>query len=81
MGARSAAAASIALINATGNLGGFAGPYLIGYLADLTGGYAAGLLYLVACGLAGSALVLSLRVARPDAAAPLTEKPAVAVVR
>jgi ACS family tartrate transporter-like MFS transporter len=62
-----AAAASIALINATGNLGGFAGPYLIGYLADLTGGYTAGLLYLVACGLAGSALVLSLRVARPDA--------------
>jgi ACS family tartrate transporter-like MFS transporter len=62
-----AAAASIALINATGNLGGFAGPYLIGYLADLTGGYTAGLLYLVACGLAGSALILSLRVARPDA--------------
>jgi ACS family tartrate transporter-like MFS transporter len=62
-----AAAASIALINATGNLGGFAGPYLIGYLADLTGGYTAGLLYLVCCGLAGSALILSLRVARPDA--------------
>jgi ACS family tartrate transporter-like MFS transporter len=76
-----AAAASIALINATGNLGGFAGPYLIGYLADVTGGYTAGLLYLVGCGLAGSALVLSLRVARHDAAAPLAEKPAVAVLR
>jgi len=77
-----AAAASIALINATGNLGGFAGPYLIGYLADVTGGYTAGLLYLVFCGLAGSALVLSLRVARPDAAAPLTDNPpAVAVAR
>jgi len=62
-----AAAASIALINATGNLGGFAGPYLIGYLADLTGGYTAGLLYLVFCGLAGSALILSLKVARRDA--------------
>jgi len=62
-----AAAASIALINATGNLGGFVGPYLIGYLADLTGGYTAGILYLGACGVAGSALILSLRVARRDA--------------
>jgi len=62
-----AAAASIALINATGNLGGFAGPYLIGYLADLTGGYTAGILYLVACGLIGSALVLSLRITTRNA--------------
>ena len=66
-----AAAASIALINATGNLGGFAGPYMIGYLADLTGGYTAGLLYLVACGVIGSGLVLSLRVTRPEAEMPL----------
>ena len=63
-----AAAASIALINATGNLGGFAGPYLIGYLADMTGGYTAGILYLVACGLIGSVLVLSLRIVSRDAA-------------
>ena len=62
-----AAAASVALINATGNLGGFAGPYIIGYLADRTGGYTAGLLYLVACGIIGSAAVLSLRATRPDA--------------
>ncbi len=76
-----AAAASIALINATGNLGGFAGPYMIGYLADLTGGYTAGLLYLMTCGLAGSALVFSLRVVRPDADIPLTneEPPRIAV--
>lgn len=66
-----AAAASIALINATGNLGGFAGPYMIGYLADLTGGYTAGIFYLVASGLIGSALVLSLRVTRPDIEKPL----------
>jgi len=71
-----AAAASIALINATGNLGGFAGPYMIGYLADLTGGYTAGLLYLVLCGLIGSGLVLSLRVTHPDRDVPLkTEEP------
>lgn len=66
-----AAAASIALINATGNLGGFAGPYMIGYLSDLTGGYTAGIIYLVVCGLIGSALVLSLRVARQDATLPV----------
>ena len=61
-----AAAASIALINATGNLGGFAGPYMVGYLADLTGGYTAGTLYLVASGVAGSMLVLSLRPTRRE---------------
>ena len=65
-----AAAASIALINATGNLGGFAGPYMVGYLADLTGGYTAGILYLGACGVAGSALVLSLRTTRPEGEVP-----------
>jgi len=57
-----AAAAAIALINSAGNLGGFVGPYVIGYLADRTGGsYSAGLMYLVGSGLAGSALVLALR--------------------
>jgi MFS transporter, ACS family, tartrate transporter len=38
-----AAAAAIAVINSVGNLGGFAGPYLMGYLKDLTGDYALGL--------------------------------------
>jgi ACS family tartrate transporter-like MFS transporter len=66
-----AAAASIALINATGNLGGFAGPYLIGYLADLTGGYTAGILYLVTCGVIGSGLVLSLKVIRAETEEPV----------
>ena len=70
-----AAAASVALINATGNLGGFAGPYLIGYLADRTGGYTAGLLYLVTCGVLGSALVLSLRHTKPDAEPMATSEP------
>jgi MFS transporter, ACS family, tartrate transporter len=70
-----AAAASIALINATGNLGGFAGPYMIGYLADLTGGYTAGILYLVACGLAGSALVLALRVFPTEPASVVSREP------
>ena len=56
-----AAAASIALINSTGNLGGFVGPYVIGFLTDRTGSYTAGLFYLGASSVAGGLLVLSLR--------------------
>ena len=43
----SAAAASIGLINSVGNLGGFVGPFAIGYLASRTHSFAPGLLYLV----------------------------------
>ena len=43
----SAAAASIGLINAVGNLGGFAGPMVMGYLVNRTHSFSAGLLYLV----------------------------------
>lgn len=39
----SAAAAGIGLISSLGNLGGFAGPYVIGYISDKTGTYAGGL--------------------------------------
>jgi hypothetical protein len=38
------AAAGIAAINSLGNLSGFAGPYAMGYLKDLTGNFTAGLL-------------------------------------
>jgi MFS transporter, ACS family, tartrate transporter len=53
-----AAAAGIALINSVGNLGGFVGPYLVGFVSARTGTYTAGVLYLVgsAC-LAGMLLV------------------------
>jgi ACS family tartrate transporter-like MFS transporter len=43
-----AAAAGIALINSIGNLSGYFGPYLIGWLKDSTRGYAAGLLLIAA---------------------------------
>jgi ACS family tartrate transporter-like MFS transporter len=39
---RGAAAAGIALINSIGNLGGFAGPWLVGLAKELTGHYSAG---------------------------------------
>jgi nitrate/nitrite transporter NarK len=43
---RSTAAVSIAAINSIGNLGGFVGPYGIGYIKDATGSAYAGLLFL-----------------------------------
>ncbi len=43
----SAAAASIGLINSVGNLGGFAGPFLIGYLRTLTASFTPGLVFLL----------------------------------
>jgi ACS family tartrate transporter-like MFS transporter len=44
-----AAAAGIALVNSLGNLGGFVGPYLLGWLQQTTGAPSAGLLVLAAC--------------------------------
>jgi len=59
-----AAAASIGLINSFGNLGGFLGPYMIGYLTDKTGGFGASLLFLAGCSLASGLLVLCVRLGR-----------------
>jgi ACS family tartrate transporter-like MFS transporter len=57
-----AAAASVALINSIGNLGGFVGPYAIGFLTDKTGTFSAGIFYLVGVALLGGLLaVLGLR--------------------
>ncbi|MGD9788287.1 MAG: MFS transporter [Sulfuricellaceae bacterium] len=52
-----AAAAGIALINAIGNLGGFFGPYLMGWLKDLTIHYTAGLVTLAVIVAAGAWLL------------------------
>ncbi|MFC7396842.1 MFS transporter [Chelatococcus sp. GCM10030263] len=45
----SAAAGGIALINSIGNLGGFAGPYLVGYVREASGSFQLGLLFLAVC--------------------------------
>jgi len=55
----SAAAASIGLINAVGNLGGFVGPMVMGYLVNKTHSFSAGLLYLVASLIASGLLMLA----------------------
>ncbi|HWY64108.1 MAG TPA: MFS transporter, partial [Rhizomicrobium sp.] len=56
------AAAGIAAINSLGNLSGFAGPYAMGYLKDLTGSFTAGLLFLAGCALVGAIVVVLLRI-------------------
>jgi ACS family tartrate transporter-like MFS transporter len=61
----SAAAGGIALVNAIGNIGGFAGPYVVGLVKDATGSFAGSLLTFAAlAGIAGL-LALRLRLARP----------------
>ena len=61
-----AAAGGIALINAVGNLGGFAGPYVVGWAREETGSYAMGLAVLAASMAVAAGLVLALgRFRRP----------------
>lgn len=65
-----AAATGIAAINSIGNLGGFAGPFMIGWIKEQTGSFAGGLSFVGAL-LLGSALltlVLSHSIVRPSAA-------------
>jgi ACS family tartrate transporter-like MFS transporter len=57
----SAAAASIGLINCIGGLGGFVGPYIMGYLVTRTGSFASGLAWLLVNLFLGGILVLFVR--------------------
>ena len=59
-----AAAGGIALVNSIGNVGGFVGPYLMGWIRDATGGFTAGLLTLAAILVVGALIVLRLQ--EPD---------------
>jgi MFS family permease len=46
---KDSAGVALGLINGVGNLGGFAGPYMVGILRDSTGSFAAGFAFLSAC--------------------------------
>ena len=56
-----AAAAGIALINSIGNLGGFVGPSVMGWLRQVSGSCSAGLLVLASALIIEAVLVMSLR--------------------
>jgi sugar phosphate permease len=57
-------AVALGLINALGNLGGFVGPYLVGWLTDATGSSSAG--FLVLAGFLVVAVVITVAGVRPD---------------
>lgn len=57
-----AAAGGIALVNSVGNIGGFVGPFLMGWIRDATGTFSAGLLVLAAILICGAGLALSIRI-------------------
>jgi ACS family tartrate transporter-like MFS transporter len=54
------AAAGIAAINAVGNLGGFIGPYAVGWARQETGNYSGGMMILAGFLLAAAALVMAM---------------------
>ncbi len=56
----SGAAVAVGLINSFGNLGGFAGPYIVGYISDKTGSTIGGIIVLAITLVIGSVLVLTL---------------------
>lgn len=53
-----AAAGGIAIVNSVGNVGGFAGPFLVGWVRDTTGVFTAGLLTLAAILVAGAVVAV-----------------------
>jgi ACS family tartrate transporter-like MFS transporter len=61
----SAAAATFGLINSIGQLGGFAGPYVIGFLNELTHSLTASFGFIALVYVAAGGLILSLRIRDP----------------
>ena len=60
-----AAAGALGLINSMGNLGGFVGSYLTGWVRQTTGSFAGAMLYLALSLAAAGMLILTLRRPRP----------------
>jgi ACS family tartrate transporter-like MFS transporter len=60
----SAAAAAFGLINGTGHLGGFFGPYIISFLSDRTHSFVPGFAFIGICYIAAAFFIIRLRIAR-----------------
>jgi ACS family tartrate transporter-like MFS transporter len=59
------AAAALALINSVGNLGGFFGPYILGFFAELTGSNSGGLIFFAACFVVAAIMLLAYKQPKP----------------
>jgi sugar phosphate permease len=64
-----AAAGAVGLINSIGNLGGFAGPYLTGWIKQTTGSYTGAMVYLALSVAMAGLLILTLKKRLPADAA------------
>ncbi len=73
-----AAAGAIAMINAVGNLGGYFGPFIVGWIKDSTGKFEAGLYFLAACSLMCAVITYFAARAAGDPAAMLRANAAAA---
>ena len=62
-----AAAASFGLINSIALIGGFIGPYAVGWLNDRTGGLSAAFLLIAACYLLAGLVLALIRISSPSA--------------
>jgi ACS family tartrate transporter-like MFS transporter len=71
-----AAAGAIASINATGNLGGYFGPFIVGWIKDSTNSFEAGLYFLAACSLMSAVIAFIAARAAGDPAAMARAKAA-----
>jgi nitrate/nitrite transporter NarK len=76
-----AAAGAIATVNSVGNLGGFVGPYAVGFIREYSGSFTGGSMSVVACLLTAAGLLMTLRKAGKDvpevvavASVPLQER-------
>jgi ACS family tartrate transporter-like MFS transporter len=54
----SAAAAAVGFINCTASIGGFFGPWIVGWLSQRTGSFDTGFIFMIACFVIASVLVL-----------------------
>jgi MFS transporter, ACS family, tartrate transporter len=68
-----AAAGGIAIINAIGNLGGFIGPYGVGWIAATTGNFTDGLYFLAGCAALSGVIVLAMGRPRVPAAEAMAD--------
>jgi ACS family tartrate transporter-like MFS transporter len=80
-----AAAGSIGLINSVGNLGGFVGPFVLGFVENRTHSFAPGLVYLCVSMIISATIILTLglghRVTGPEAQAhPLFDEEADSII-
>ncbi len=71
----SAAAAAFGLINSVGQLGGIAGPAIVGFFNDRTHSLTASFAFIVLAYVVAGVLILSLKIRNPLDAAPAQEAP------